>query len=152
MWTPHAAGHSTVRLEISCQVAAADVPKIAHQPCSRLWQQCIQLACACTGSSTSCCILQDKQLQHQLQTLESRLQGLAGEDKEATEEELAGCTQLIQSLYTTPGQSVAVPQSQPSQSCSIAVGNAAPVTQQVQQPAVHSSSSQPAAPLLLGPP
>lgn len=138
----------------ACQLGA--VQQAASQlasPDDDTWQAALALVQQLAQDTDAAQHLrQDKQLQHQLQTLESRLQGLAGEDKEATEEELAGCTQLIQSLYTTPGQSVAVPQSQPSQSCSIAVGIAAPATQQVRQPAVQSNSSQPAAPLLLGPP
>ncbi len=95
--------------------------------------------------------LQDKQLQHQLQTLQAKLQGLTGEDKEATQEELAECTQLMHSLYNTSSQSASMPQTQPSrpQASAAAVANGTPRLPQAQS---HSNSSLPAAPLLLGPP
>ena len=99
------------------------------------------------------CSLQDKQLQDQLQTLQAKLQGLTGEDREATEEELATCTQLMHSLYNTSSQSASMPQTQPSRppasATAAAVVNLAPMVPQAQS---HSNSSPPAMPLLLGPP
>lgn len=90
-------------------------------------------------------------MEHQLQTLESRLQGLTEEDKDATEEELAGCRQLIQILYHASSQSEAVLQSHSDGPSSSAAVQPASTLPQAQLDA-HSNSSQKAPPLLLGPP
>ena len=90
-------------------------------------------------------------MEHQLQSLESRLQGLTGEDKDATEEELAGCKQLIQMLYHASSQSEPVLQSQSDRPSSSAAVQPASMPPQAQSNG-HSNSSQKAAPLLLGPP
>lgn len=96
------------------------------------------------------CVLQDAQLRHHLHSLEARLQGLIGEDKEALEEETAQCTQLIGSLYRHPHQSVSSPAPQPLHS---GVPEQEPSGRQLHLHTVAaSSSSQEAPPLLLGPP
>jgi len=93
------------------------------------------------------CTLQDKQLQHQLQSLQAKLQGLTGEDRGATEEELAECTQLLQCLYNATSQSASMLQ---AHSATVAVAaNGASRLPHVQAHA-HSNSSHLAAPLLLG--
>ena len=101
------------------------------------------------------CSLQDKQLQHQLQTLQAKLQGLAGEDREAIEEELATCTQLMHSFCNTSIQSASLPQAQPSRpqasATAAAVSSGAPMVPQAQSHSYGNSSAL-AAPLLLGPP
>jgi len=71
--------------------------------------------------------------------------------RQATEEELAQCTQLINSLYRPSSQSADMPQSQPSRPLS-ATAAAPDAPRQPQAQLASSNSSQPAAPLLLGPP
>jgi len=97
------------------------------------------------------CTLQDKQLQHQLQTLQAKLQGLTGEDRGATEEELAECTQLLPCLYNATSQSASMLQAQSARpQATVAVAaNGASRLPHVQAHA-HSNSSHLAAPLLLG--
>ncbi|DBA89950.1 TPA: hypothetical protein ACH3X2_004438 [Trebouxia sp. C0005] len=142
---------------VACQLGAL------HQAAFHLassdtdtWQAALALVQQLAEDSQSAQILQqDKQLQHQLQTLQAKLQGLTGEDKEATEEELAVCKQLMHSLYNTSSQSGSMPQTEPSrrQASATAAANGANRLQlpQAQSPG-HSNSSLPAAPLLLGPP
>ena len=98
--------------------------------------------------------VQDKQLQDKLLGLESRLQALKGDDKEATEEELASCKQLIARLHNVSSQSRSASPPQPSRSSSApaapvnGTGPSLPAVQSLAQ----SHDSQPAAPLMLGPP
>ncbi len=94
--------------------------------------------------------LQDVQLQDQLQTLESRLQNLTGEDKEALEEESRQCTQLINDLYRQPHQSA--PQSMAQSVQSGEPDQASSGGQQLHPVAAVTSSLSQATPLLLGPP
>lgn len=90
-------------------------------------------------------VLQDSQLQAQLESLETRLQGLTGEDKEALEEESRQCTQLIDTLYRQAHQSAPSSVAEP-----VHTGGQSPAGGQL-HPAVTSSSHQ-QTPLLLGPP
>ncbi|DBA89946.1 TPA: hypothetical protein ACH3X2_004434 [Trebouxia sp. C0005] len=140
---------------VACQLGAV------HQAASHLassdtdtWQAALAPVQQLAEDSQSAQILQqDKQLQHQLQSLQAKLQGLTCEDEEATEEEMAVCKQLMHSLYNTSSQSACMPQTQPSrpQATAAAVANGAPRLPQAQSPG-HGNSSLSAAPLLLGPP
>ena len=96
------------------------------------------------------CKVQDVQLQHQLQSLESRLHSLTGDDKAAVEDELVQCTQLIDQLYRKPQystQSSSTPEAQSTGTGLEAISSGSPI-----QPAAVNVSSQSSAPLLLGPP
>ncbi|DBB04979.1 TPA: hypothetical protein ACH3X3_010256 [Trebouxia sp. C0006] len=131
--------------QAACHLASSD---------DDTWQAALALVQQLAENTLSAQMLQqDKQLQHQLQTLQAKLQVLTGEDREATEEELATCTQLMHSLYNTCSQSASIPQTQPSRppasATAAAVVNGAPTVPQAQS---HSNSSPPAMPLLLGPP
>ena len=94
--------------------------------------------------------LQDALMRQHLHSLEARLQGFTGEDKDALEEESAQCTQLIDTLYRKAHQSVSssapqpLPGSAPEQE---------PSGRQLHVTAVAASNSSPETPpLLLGPP
>lgn len=95
------------------------------------------------------CTLQDALLRHHLHSLEARLQGFTGEDKDALEEELAQCTQLIDTLYRQARQSVSSSVPQPLHS---GVPEQEPSGRQLHVAIAASSSSQETPPLLLGPP
>ncbi|KAL3161427.1 hypothetical protein ABBQ32_010316 [Trebouxia sp. C0010 RCD-2024] len=92
---------------------------------------------------------QDTQLQNRLQSLETRLQGLTGEDNEALEEESRQCTELTNNLYRQPHQSVPASMAEPSQD---GEPDQASSGGQIHPFAAVTSSLNQETPLLLGPP
>ena len=103
--------------------------------------------------------LQEPHLHDQLHGLQSKLQALQGEDKEAVEEESASCTQLITMLYQPnskqANRSVPLPASTatPVQSSSNVHAPDAQRHLHEQQAGQLTYTQSPAAgPLLLGPP
>lgn len=96
-----------------------------------------------------CFALQDTQLQNRLQSLETRLQGLTGEDNEALEEESRQCTELTNNLYRQPHQSVPASMAEPSQD---GEPDQASSGGQIHPFAAVTSSLNQETPLLLGPP
>ena len=92
--------------------------------------------------------MQDTQLQHQLQSLESRLQDLTGEDRAAVEEELGQCSHLLGVLR---GQAP-LPEPQADRQSASGTEPARHDVARQMQPATTSSGNQSTAPLLLGPP
>ena len=106
------------------------------------------------------CLAQDAALQDQLQHLQSRLQKLQDEDREAVREELAVCAQLIRLLHPASNNTQsdgALPSQNLDPAVTQAAGDAIQSQHQNHQPEQQVAQSnhaqnRPAAHLLLGPP
>lgn len=147
---------------IACQLSALHkASSLLSSPDDDTWQAALALLQQLAQQSDAAQQMQqDAELRDQLQHLQSRLQKLQGEDREAVQEELTVCAQLIRLLHPASNNTQS-DEDLPSQNLDPAVtqadGDAVQSQHQNHQPEQqvaqsNHAQSRPAAPLLLGPP